>query len=40
MKRIRPLQDRILVRPLEEHEAKKGSSIIPDMAKERPRRGR
>ena len=39
MKKIRPLQDRILVKPLEEHEAKKGSIIIPDTAKEKPMEG-
>ncbi|HWT81957.1 MAG TPA: co-chaperone GroES [Candidatus Acidoferrum sp.] len=39
MKKIRPLQDRILVKPLEEHEAKKGSIIIPDTAKEKPQEG-
>jgi len=36
MKKLRPLQDRILVKRLEEKEAKKGSIIIPDSAKEKP----
>src|SRR5207253_4903789 len=36
---IRPLQDRIIVRRLEEGEQKSGSIIIPDTAKEKPQRG-
>ena len=36
MKKIRPLQDRILVKRLEEKEVKKGGIIIPDTAKEKP----
>ena len=40
MKKIRPLQDRILVKRLEEHEAKKGGIIIPDTAKEKPQEGK
>ncbi|MBI5184086.1 MAG: co-chaperone GroES [Nitrospinae bacterium] len=36
---IRPLQDRVLVKPLEEKEAKKGGIIIPDTAKEKPQEG-
>ncbi len=39
MKKIRPLQDRILVKRLEEHEVKKGGIIIPDTAKEKPQEG-
>ena len=39
MKKIRPLQDRILVKRLEEKETKKGSIIIPDTAKEKPQEG-
>ena len=39
MKKIRPLQDRILVKRLEEHETKKGGIIIPDTAKEKPQEG-
>ena len=34
--KIRPLQDRILVRRLEEEEKTKGGIIIPDTAKEKP----
>jgi len=39
MKKIKPLQDRILVKRLEEKEVKKGSIIIPDTAKEKPQEG-
>ncbi|MCK4729066.1 MAG: co-chaperone GroES [Desulfobacterales bacterium] len=37
--KIRPLQDRILVRRLEEEETTKGGIIIPDSAKEKPSEG-
>ena len=38
--KVRPLQDRILVRPLEsEEEKKQGGIIIPDTAKEKPQEG-
>jgi chaperonin GroES len=36
---VRPLQDRILVRRVEEQEKTKGGLIIPDSAKERPLAG-
>jgi chaperonin GroES len=36
MKKFKPLQDRILVKRLEEQETKKGGIIIPDTAKEKP----
>jgi len=36
---IKPLADRVVVKPLEEMEMKKGSIIIPDTAKERPMQG-
>ncbi len=36
---VRPLQDRILVRRVEEVETTKGGLIIPDAAKERPSEG-
>jgi len=39
MRKIKPLQDRILVRRLEENEVKKGGIIIPDTAKEKPQEG-
>jgi chaperonin GroES len=34
--KIRPLQDRVLVKRLEEEEKTKGGIIIPDTAKEKP----
>jgi chaperonin GroES len=34
--KIRPLGDRVLVKPIEETELKKGGIIIPDTAKEKP----
>jgi chaperonin GroES len=37
--KIRPLQDRILVRRLEEEDMSKGGIIIPDTAKEKPSEG-
>jgi chaperonin GroES len=36
---VKPLSDRVLVRPLEEKETKKGGIIIPDTAKEKPQEG-
>lgn len=37
--KLKPLSDRVVVKPLEEAEMKKGSIIIPDTAKERPMQG-
>ncbi len=37
--KIRPLQDRILVKRLEEQTTTKGGIIIPDTAKEKPSEG-
>jgi chaperonin GroES len=37
--KVRPLADRVLIKPLEEKEVKKGGIIIPDSAKERPQEG-
>jgi len=37
---IRPLGDRILVKPLEAEEKTKGGIILPDTAKEKPQEGR
>ena len=37
--KVRPLQDRILVRPQEEEEKKQGGIIIPDTAKEKHQEG-
>lgn len=36
---FKPLADRVIVRPLEEVETKKGGIIIPDTAKEKPMQG-
>jgi chaperonin GroES len=38
--KIRPLQDRILVKRLESEEKTKGGIIIPDSAKEKPAEGK
>jgi len=37
--KIRPLQDRIIVKRIEEQEKTKGGIIIPDAAKEKPSEG-
>ena len=37
---FRPLQDRVLVRRIEEEEKTKGGIIIPDTAKEKPQEGK
>ncbi len=37
--KIRPLQDRIIVKRIEEEERTKGGIIIPDTAKEKPMEG-
>lgn len=37
--KIRPLGDRVLVKPVKEEEVKKGGIIIPDTAKEKPSEG-
>ena len=36
---IRPLQDRVVVRRLEEQEVLRGGIVIPDTAKEKPQEG-
>jgi chaperonin GroES len=38
--KIRPLQDRVLLRRIEEEETTAGGIIIPDTAKEKPQEGR
>ncbi|MBA4390660.1 MAG: co-chaperone GroES [Syntrophus sp. (in: bacteria)] len=38
--KVKPLQDRILVKRLEEEEKTKGGIIIPDAAKEKPQEGK
>jgi len=37
--KIRPLSDRVVVKPLNPEEQKKGGIIIPDTAKEKPQEG-
>ena len=37
--KVRPLNDRILIKRLEEEETTKGGIIIPDSAKEKPAEG-
>jgi chaperonin GroES len=37
--KIQPLADRVVVRPLEEAEQKRGGLYIPDTAKEKPQQG-
>jgi chaperonin GroES len=36
---IRPLADRVLVKPIDQSEVKKGGIIIPDAHKEKPQEG-
>jgi chaperonin GroES len=36
---LKPLADRVVVKPLEEKEKKRGGIIIPDTAKEKPQEG-
>jgi len=36
---VKPLADRVLVKPVEAAETKKGGIIIPDTAKEKPQEG-
>jgi len=38
--KIRPLNDRIIVKRLEEEEVRKGGIIVPDTAKEKPQEGK
>jgi chaperonin GroES len=37
--KIQPLGDRVLVKPVEQKETKRGGIIIPDTAKEKPQKG-
>jgi chaperonin GroES len=39
MSKIRPLQDRLIIRRVKEEEKSKGGIIIPDTAKEKPAEG-
>ena len=36
---IRPLSDRVLVRPIQREETTKSGIVLPDTAKEKPQRG-
>jgi chaperonin GroES len=38
--KIRPLEDRVVVEPLEAEEKTAGGILLPDTAKEKPQRGR
>jgi chaperonin GroES len=37
--KLKPLADRVLVKPMSEEEVTKGGIILPDTAKEKPQRG-
>ncbi|KPK76754.1 MAG: molecular chaperone GroES [candidate division Zixibacteria bacterium SM23_73] len=37
--KVKPLADRVLIKPSEADEVKKGGIIIPDTAKEKPQQG-
>ena len=37
---VKPLADRVLIRPLDVEEQKRGDIIIPDTAKEKPQEGK
>ncbi len=37
--KLKPLSDRVLVKPVEKEEVNKGGIIIPDTAKEKPQEG-
>jgi chaperonin GroES len=37
--KVKPLADRVLIKPSEAEEVKKGGIIIPDTAKEKPQQG-
>ena len=36
---VKPLADRVVIKPVEEQDTKKGGIIIPDTAKEKPMQG-
>lgn len=38
--KVKPIGDRVLVKPAKEEESKKGGIIIPDSAKEKPQEGK
>jgi chaperonin GroES len=37
---VRPLDDRVLVKPLDASDVTKGGIVLPDTAKEKPQRGK
>lgn len=37
---LKPLADRVIVKPTEEEEVSKGGIILPDTAKEKPQKGK
>jgi len=37
--KLKPLHDRVLVKPLEKEEVTKGGIVLPDTAKEKPQKG-
>ena len=37
--KIKPLSDRVVIKPVESEEKKQGTIIIPDTAKEKPQQG-
>lgn len=37
--KIKPLADRVIIKPIEQESLSKGGIIIPDMAKEKPQKG-
>lgn len=37
---VRPLDDRVVIKPLEQEEKTKGGIVIPDTAKEKPVKGK
>ena len=39
LKKLKPLADRVMVKPVEKEEEKKSGIIIPDTAKEKPQEG-
>ena len=39
LKKLKPLSDRVLVKPMDKEQEKKGGIIIPDTAKEKPQEG-
>jgi chaperonin GroES len=38
--KLKPLEDRVVVEPLEQEEKTKGGIVLPDTAKEKPQKGK